>query len=603
MSINPQLQGKGQFEVLAGSVTSHFAAIETILQQNECINGQYNLLTSASYVQGTPVVAPGFTRVCISSNGSIIMDLENSYITAELEYTMRWWGAADGNLAKKNNNEGLGKVMDKNPFTKYFIGFKQSLDALERYDIYVNAQQIYSQSFVGHESFVQMCGIKDEMLKKNPYVYTCYHNAATMNNNVCGVFIDLKNVPKGEPFVVEIPVKINIHQFLLLSPVHYLPSFSGRWEIELFFNSNNLITCPVIPELQMSEFKKTYSSPLLDAIYKYDHVADELGLQKGFSKRFTQINDEFYGITKAEVAYALLDGKEAGKSMFGENGIAGWKITPTVTYERLHFDCIKTTVVECLVNMTQFQLRYEVAEALRAHYAEVPLIIPTNLLNYQRFPLSDTSSVDSVHAVANLPVENVDALFILTPFTANQRTCYYQPYFSDVRMSFGEFGVKPAQYIKTFNDARFLGLTLDALNLENSMIAAMNSDFANSVMPHVALYSMANNANTNEIVYVDQRFNEGHLVDDSYFMIGLPLSQVGFQSGTMSSPISNINFNFNASRGDLPDLYNGHSLQKLQKMKINVPMVAMFLVDAEIIIQVVPNSDQPIVKVSSKSVV
>ena len=86
MSINPQLQGKGQFEVLAGSVSSHFAAIESVLQQNECINGQYNLLTSASYAQGTPVIAPGFTRVCISSNGSIIMDLENSYITAELEY-------------------------------------------------------------------------------------------------------------------------------------------------------------------------------------------------------------------------------------------------------------------------------------------------------------------------------------------------------------------------------------------------------------------------------------------------------------------------------------------------------------------------------------
>ena len=170
-------------------------------------------------------------------------------------------------------------------------------------------------------------------------------------------------------------------------------------------------------------------------------------------------------------------------------------------------------------------------------------------------------------------------------------------------MSFGEFGVKPAQYVRTYNDARFLGLTLDALNLENSMIASMNSDFANSVMPHVALFSMLNNANDRSEVYVEQRFNEGHLVDDSYFMIGLPLSQVGFQSGTMSSPISNINFNFNASREAIPDLYNGHSLTHISKPRIVVPMIAMFLVDAEIIIQVVPNSDQPIVKVSSKSVV
>ena len=115
------------------------------------------------------------------------------------------------------------------------------------------------------------------------------------------------------------------------------------------------------------------------------------------------------------------------------------------------------------------------------------MIIPTNVLNYQRFPLSNVGA-DEVHAVANLPVENVDALFILTPFNQYQRTCYYQPYFNDVRMALGEFGVKPAQYVSTYNDPRFLGLTLDALNLENSMIASMNSDFANSVMPHVEIF-------------------------------------------------------------------------------------------------------------------
>ena len=88
MSINPQHQGHDQFDVLMGSVSSHFAQIDNVLLQNECINGQYQLVTSASYAQNCPVTAPGFTRVCISTNGSIIADLENSYITAELEYTL-----------------------------------------------------------------------------------------------------------------------------------------------------------------------------------------------------------------------------------------------------------------------------------------------------------------------------------------------------------------------------------------------------------------------------------------------------------------------------------------------------------------------------------
>ena len=40
----------------------------------------------------------------------------------------------------------------------------------------------------------------------------------------------------------------------------------------------------------------------------------------------------------------------------------------------------------------------------------------------------------------------------------------------------GEFGVKPSQYVSTYNDPRFVGLTLDALNLEMSKISAMNKD-------------------------------------------------------------------------------------------------------------------------------
>ena len=53
----------------------------------------------------------------------------------------------------------------------------------------------------------------------------------------------------------------------------------------------------------------------------------------------------------------------------------------------------------------------------------------------------------------------------------------------------GEFGVKPAQYVNTYNDPRFVGLTLDSLNLEMSKIAAMNHDFGNSIMPHSREYN------------------------------------------------------------------------------------------------------------------
>ena len=266
--------------------------------------------------------------------------------------------------------------------------------------------------------------------------------------------------------------------------------------------------------------------------------------------------------------------------------------------------CTNTRLNKCVINLTQFQLRYEVAESLRAHYLEAPLIIPTNILTYQRFSMSNTQD-NNLLCVANLPVENVDALFILVPHTSNQRTCFYQPYLKNVRLSAGEFGIKPAQYMDTFNDARFVGLTLDSLNLENSQIASMNRDFANSIMPHAPVFTNANlNGNSDPAGYVFQEMNGNKLLDNSHFLIGFPLSQVGFQSGTLSSPISNINFRLDANTERMVVPMGGRGVNRAAaKRPIDAQIVAMFLIDAEIICQPIPNSDIPVCKLSSKSVV
>ena len=583
MSINPQLQGKDQFEVLAGSVTNHFAQIESVLLQNECVNGQYNMVSSACYSQNTPVAAPGFTRVCISVNGSLIADLENSYITADLIYTLKYSldaGEPAGTHARVGNLSGTQGL------SKYFIGFKQSLDALERYDIYVNSQLLYSQPFVAQESFVQVAGLKDEILKKNPFVYTSYANAATMDSNVCGVYVDLNNIAAGEEFNITIPIKINLHQFLLLSPIHYLPPFTGRWEIELHFNSRNLVICPVHPKAYLTR-KQMFL--LDDKLTTYTDAGH--GELQGFSRHFTQINEPLSVIAKAAGA---LDGKTEESYV--------------LTWNRLTLSCVETVLNKCIINLTQFQLRYEVAESLRAHYLEAPLIIPTNILTYQRFSMSNTQD-SNLLCVANLPVENVDALFILVPHTAYQRTCFYQPYLKNLRLSAGEFGIKPAQYMDTFNDPRFVGLTLDALNLENSQIASMNCDFANSIMPHAPVFTSSNKRQANQTIssdaagYIFQEMNDNKLLDNSHFIIGFPLSQVGFQSGTLSSPISNINFRLDANTDQMVEPIAGRGVARASKRPIEAQIIAMFLIDAEIICQPIANSDIPVVRLSSKSVV
>jgi hypothetical protein len=188
-------------------------------------------------------------------------------------------------------------------------------------------------------------------------------------------------------------------------------------------------------------------------------------------------------------------------------------------------------------------------------------------------------------------LENCDSVFILCPNNTNQTTCFYQPYLDNLRLSLGEFGIHPANYVKTYDDPRFVSMILDSLNLETSEITAMNRDVARSLTsprPHKVIDGTGK---VNDKWVKDRG-------DNSDFFIGISLSQVGFQSGTVSSPNTNIPFIFDATLHDgttdgVPD----------SPQKFDTSIIALFLLDAALMIQVVPNSDIPVVKLTSKSIV
>ena len=614
--INPQHTGNDQFDVLQGSVTNHFAKIESVLLQNECINGQYNLVTAASYGANCPVETPGFTRVCISTNGSIIADLENSYIEANLRYRLKYSGVAFDN-AKVPNADKSGYV-GAQKMSKFFIGFKQSLDALERYDIYVNSQQIYSQPFVGPESTIMLAGLNDTIRENNPWVYTSYKNAATMDQNVCGVYVDLSEVAANTEFVVDIPVKINLHQFLLLSPVHYLPSFAGRWEIQLHFGPKNLVITPVLPTAYIDPAAVTVASTgdkitiaADSGVYKFkindaaDFVTNYTVKANASVKTVNDSIQEVMHYCSKDTDNAHVTGWANYFTQIGcpfpvYTGVDG----NALKFGKITFECNSSSLEACLMNITQFQLRYEVYQALMAHYVENPLIIPTNTLSYNRFSHSSGSNpaggTNYIQATANLPVENIDSIFVLVPENERQQTCFYQPHLSDVRLGMGEFGIHPQRYMDTFNkggnafnNRRFVSYLLDSLNLENSQISAMNKDFSNSILPSPIIYSGAN-LGTRGYQRIAKNYTD-KCYDSSHFIIGFPCSQVGFQSGTISSPNSNINFQFDATVNAAPDC--------TAVVDYKTSVICMFLADCELMIQVVPNSDLPVVRLSSKSIV
>jgi hypothetical protein len=141
-------------------------------------------------------------------------------------------------------------------------------------------------------------------------------------------------------------------------------------------------------------------------------------------------------------------------------------------------------------------------------------------------------------------------------------------------------------------------MALDSLNLETSEITAMNEDVARSLTSPRKCYRLTAAGD------FDEAWNSAE-GDNSNFFIGISLSQVGFQAGTVSSPNTNIPFIFDATLGigDLTPVVGGVITSRPPEYKLDTSIICMFLIDAAIMIQVVPNSDIPVVKLTNKSIV
>jgi hypothetical protein len=151
-------------------------------------------------------------------------------------------------------------------------------------------------------------------------------------------------------------------------------------------------------------------------------------------------------------------------------------------------------------------------------------------------------------------------------------------------MALGEFGIHPAQYVNTgtYDDPRFIAMALDSLNLETSEITAMNDDVARSLTCPRRTVALG----------ADSKFAPswwGIEGDNSNFFIGISLSQVGFQAGTVSSPNTNIPFIFDATLGQGNSvLKNPDTKERQDSLKLDTSIICMFLIDAAIMIHLSP---------------
>ena len=278
MSLNPSSQANTAVEVIDGTVSEFYNVVDSCIRRSEVMPGQYKSITSPSYSNNCPIYESSFTTVDVGCPAPQVVDINNSFITAKVKVPITF---------------GPG-IASHNNINTFYVGWRSSLEALQKYTIYCNHKQVYDQVYVGEESFVLQSLIPEHVRCRRPNQYTTYEIASTFSPDVCGTYITLNStdvssteaapVALGSTTVnVEIPIKLDISQFLLFQNFKYLPGFCGTWSIKLYPSVQNLIVCPVDPRYTVPKDK-------LDLLINLKTgITDNLD---SFQHHFVQIGDK-----------------------------------------------------------------------------------------------------------------------------------------------------------------------------------------------------------------------------------------------------------------------------------------------------------------------
>ena len=142
-------------------------------------------------------------------------------------------------------------------FYMIFIGLKSAAHNFDTYRIYINHNQIYSQTDAIYEqALVTAMKPKAEMYR--PHMYTMYDEAHNHSNNVCGVYIDIVDNLEHE-FDVTFEISVQLDDLLPLSGMSIIPNcVIGDIELEIRNRiAGNLVYCQVNPEVLVDEYWKS----------------------------------------------------------------------------------------------------------------------------------------------------------------------------------------------------------------------------------------------------------------------------------------------------------------------------------------------------------
>lgn len=412
-------------------ISSYFTIVDNAVAMGDT-NKRYQPTTNTCYGPPVPVQANSYTTLIISPTADNTADIYNGYIYAEMKIKV------SGNITFSTWSEADVKC----PYVTW-IGFKDAMDAIEKYELLANGITVYSQNQAIEESFITSCSSPEAVRRADVYSKARHSDVFNRKREYsCGVYYDWNGKASGDKSdFLTIKLKIDLRRFLPLSNIKYLPAFAGKIELRVYFSTAGLVCCPINP---LTCFPATKPSVLNG--YEVAEVLTE----------FIPLGEEF-DMTKSI---------EKGTS----NKLVSGKFKITADREYVITQC--ETVIHC------FGISSDVYQTLVQRYMQIPLTFPTQTLAFT--PLSNMIKSGSAKTSQTVTPRFIDSIFILFPLKPNYRSVYKNPGFSTMQLQCGGYGNIPDVAYGTVNEPRLIESVQNALNV-NSDLVCLNKDVLRSL--------------------------------------------------------------------------------------------------------------------------
>ena len=385
---NFQSNAAAKNSTIVGNNEKFFDEWKTIIAMND------GKRKCGQYVSSCHDQPPGFdftqkTRCDITESKFDITNIRKGFLTATISIDLQIAGLEDGSdVSLWNDTDHLAKA---------FIGYKSSVQAIDRLSVWWNNLKLdYDDQYIPEEGFCFAALRSWSMKDRKRYIHTLYETAKQYLPNVAGTYINLHDFADGLSHPVEIEINIPLIDLLVLQCFDKWLTDMGSLMLEMYFSHRSLVftTCSAVDVLE-------------NKLYLQDGATTTIlaGPYTTYTHAFTQIGDPCKSYTGA-----VYDDTTKTTTFTIDT------IIPSVS--RAKMTQLKSVIRGyCITDLAK--------KSIMTKLIQTPLRIPAQEIS--RHPFQAPPTENGLNATLNIPFRNVSCVGIVFPKTDHQLTVFENP--------------------------------------------------------------------------------------------------------------------------------------------------------------------------------